>query len=480
MKDQRDQSRVDALDRLIEARRRDESGPEDARGPASGDNRDLARIAATLESHWREPQAVDQEAIWQRINSGMGATRQSPASRWRRFPPGRWFPPALPSWLTERSLVVAGTAATVLVLAVAALNMRGEQRADPAFVNDVESLARFTAAVLNDSQLSMRERGEVERRASGLLSTVQANPSVIAGLDESEAELVVSRIDSILTLLEPYENDEQGGVETSIVPLASVREQVRTARAPGTASTATLARETATSAAPMPTASAAARADSATPEPRGAATPGRTPDAPVTPRATATPSARLSPDATPPGQASLRELCGNERESRQARCRSVMAQLESACERDQTPNRCREAFGDALAACATLADRDAATCQRVLLVLFPAVTDSGSEPRRERENPRNDERPNRGGDDDDDRDDEDESSDTDRRRNRGDDQRRQDDDANRDDDRRGREDRDDDRGSDRRSNDDDDDDRDDRPGDRGRLWGRGRGGGSGR
>ena len=409
MTEQRDRSASEAVDRLIESRR---TGETDVSSPElPGDARDLATLAATLEDEWRQQPAVDEDAIWQRVNVGMHATPQSR--------PRRWVPlsSALASFTLPGSMIrptpTVVTAALAVVLVILATFATQRQSANATFVADVENLASFTAAVLNDRQLSPRERGEVERRASGLLSVVQANPSVLAQLDGGDAELVVSRIDGILTLLEPYEDDQHGGVETSVVPLASVREQVESARGvpppPGafTADTAT----------PSPIrAPAAAATEASTPDQRDEDQdeddedgPRRDRNVPSTPRASATPGAGLAPAATPPlDSGALRELCGNERDARQGRCRAAMEELEGACDGgDRSEERCEEAIEDALEACRDLRDDEAAAgCERALLALIEAFASDDAERDNREDNGRNgadgDEGENEGGPGDDD------------------------------------------------------------------------------
>ena len=374
MTEQRDRAASEAVDRLIESRRR---GEAEASSPELlGDEKELATLAATLENEWRQQPAAGEDAIWQRVSVGVHATPQSRPRRWSRFPSALAsfsLPAALPPSLIGRTPTLV-TTALALVLVVLATFATQRQSANATFVADVENLASFTAAVLNDWQLSPRERGEVERRASGLLSVVQANPSVVAQLDGSDAELVVSRIDGILTLLQPYEDDQHGGVETSVVPLASVREQVESARGvpptPGA-----FAADTAT-----PTSTSAAAA-APTAEQRDEQGPRRNPDVAPTPRVTATADARVPSTATPPLESDgLRPLCGNEREARQARCRAAMAELEGACERDPRSERCAGAVEDALEACRELRDDDAAAgCERALLALTGAFAPDGDE-----------------------------------------------------------------------------------------------------
>jgi len=467
MTEQQERSTSNAVDWLIESRRRGEADASAPEQPSEAS--DLAALASSLEDRWQALPSVNEDLIWRRVNVGMRSMPQSPPSRWSRFL-SALTPRSLPASLTAGGsarvpALVAGALAIVLVVVATFATQR--QSGYATFVTDVDNLARFTAAVLNDRQLSPRERGEVERRASGLLSAVQANPSVLAELDRSDAELVVSRIDGILTLLEPYENDQHGGVDTSIVPLSSVRQQVESAQSPTGSPREAFAPATTppTPSAPSTTAVASTPTSTSESQQRGAAQPRRTPNATATAVAFATPGARALPSVAPPlDREALRDLCGNERGSRQGRCRAAMAQLESACQGDSSSERCEDALADALERCRDLRDEETATeCQRALLALTAGLA-SGSDRHDQGEN----RRPSRNNDDDDGNNNPNAAgSNADGQSD--DDSRRSGDDG----DRRGG------RPGDEELDDRPDDDDDDRA-DRGRWFRRGRGGGSSR
>ena len=151
MTEQRDRSASDAVDRLIESRRRGEINPP-SNEPNDAD--ELATLAATLEDQWGARPQVDEDAIWQRVNVGMRSTVQSQPRRWSRFP-ATLASLSLPASVGGRTPALV-TAALAVVLVVVATFATQRESAHATFVTDVDNLARFTAAVLNDRQLSPR------------------------------------------------------------------------------------------------------------------------------------------------------------------------------------------------------------------------------------------------------------------------------------------------------------------------------------
>ena len=170
----------ESLERAIEARR------AGAASPPVGDHDDLADLALQVEALGQRTPALDQSAVWARVDEYVRTTPQSTtvfgwlAGTWETFIRGG----------APRLLAPAGLAALLLVGAITVVLLQSPGSASAAFVDDVRELGALTDDALLDGTLS---EGELAALAA-LLDEIEAEAEagILGDLDDEDLQAVAA------------------------------------------------------------------------------------------------------------------------------------------------------------------------------------------------------------------------------------------------------------------------------------------------
>ena len=168
----------EGLERALEARR--------AGGASSptGEHEELADLALQVEALGQRTPALDESAVWTRVDEYVRTTPQSTtafgwlAGAWAAFIQGG----------APRLLAPAGIAALLLVGALALVVLQAPGNASAAFVDDVRELGALTDDALLDGMLS---EGELAALAA-LLDEIQAQAGALGDLDDDDLRAVAA------------------------------------------------------------------------------------------------------------------------------------------------------------------------------------------------------------------------------------------------------------------------------------------------